>query len=334
MANRSARALVVEMVADVKDFVRGTQKADDTLSDFVRDAERDLDKLERANKDATDDMARHYDNLSREAKRSFDKIGREAKEETSNTFGEAGRESGSEFASNLSETLSSGDFTALGTDTAAGLVAGFANMPGLGAALAPLAAGAALIFGSIVKEAQKHAALVTAAFERAASDAVEALNATQRGASFNELLEQLGGMDKGWKKIVDWSKKAGTNAIDIKNAYVAGGTPLQNQLVKLKQIIDNGTTVVKRGKEYTTEVSAQARAAQHLYNELGGSNDALKEGIELAGMYASILGDAAIEAAILEGHVRDSAAYQKSMRDYMRDTASAAESLGGRLARQ
>lgn len=323
-SSRSARALVVQLVADVKDFVKGTQKADDALGDFVRDADRDLDKLERQSKDAadgmerafdgvsfdklatesktaTEKMGRNFDNLAREAKQSFDKIEREADGSTA-AFGEAGKESGSEFASNLSESLSSGDFTALGTDTAAGLVAGFSSMPGLGAALAPLAAGAALVFGSIVKEAERRAAQVSAAFERAAASSLEQLDLTERGSAFKTFIEQLGEGDagKGMRKLNEEAKKAGVSVTDIKVAFIQGGKPLDDLIGRLHKAQDEGTKIVGNARTGRVEQDKHARSANNLAVQLQQANKDLATGVDLAGQLRSVNTSADQAAAIKE----------------------------------
>jgi hypothetical protein len=291
---RSARALVVELVADAKDFVKGTQQADDALEKFVTGADQDLDGLARDTDRATDKMGRSFDNLAREAKRSFDKVERSADDAADNlgkeSFGEAGKESGSEFASNLGESISSGDYSALGRDTAAGLVSGFAAMPGLGPALAVVAAGAAALFGNIVKEAERRAAQVSSAFQRAAQDSLDALDLTERGHAFNTFIEQLGSGDpaKGMKEFNKQTKAAGVNITDVKQAFIAGGTPLQNLLTKLQQTATQADNVSRNAHTGTIRLSDTARAADTLASKLSNANKDLATGVELAGQLRSV----------------------------------------------
>lgn len=304
MANRSARALVVELVADTKDFVKGTQQADDALSDFVKRADTDLDKVGRASKDMADDAGRSFDNIAREAKSSFRKVEQAADDAAHDmrgeSFKEAGKESGAEFASNLSETLSSGDFTAIGTDTAAGLVSGFASMPGLGPALAVVAGGAAILFGKIAKDATNAAETVRTVFEQAASDALAKMNETVRGGAFVTFMTQLGGGDvaKGMKKITDQAAAAGVSFQTVRDAFIAGGQPLQNLLDKLNKVEETNDANVKLGRARKNAIAEQGIEAGKLADKLAKQNTLINTGIAQQGELNSLYGADDVAAAV------------------------------------
>jgi hypothetical protein len=262
---RSARALVVELVADVGDFVKGTQKADDALSDFVRDADRDLDKVERSARDmadgieralddltpsgrspfdrmaadsktATDKIERNFDNLAREAKTSFEKVGRAADDgmddlgrQSSGRAGEFGAEAGAEFAQNMGEGISSGDFSGVATGTAGGLAASFSQMGPLGV-VAGIGIGlAGVMFDGMLKESKKRAEQISNLVATQMAGVVEEFQATlaqtTAGQNLRDLLTELGEGDFG--KGFDQMKTA-SNALGIN---------LDQMLVKLQ----NGT---------------------------------------------------------------------------------------------
>ena len=320
---RSARALIVELVADVTDFVKGTDKADRALDDFVTDAEsgiRDvntaMDKLDvngrvfdevgDSAKRAADKAERSFDNLAREAKTSFDKVERSADDAArgigKESFGESGREAGAEFASNLGESISSGDYAALGRDTAAGLVSGFQSIPGIGAAMAVAAAGAAVVFANIQKKAEEAATLTQQAFENMAAGVLESLNQTLRGQQFITTLEQLGGgkAGKGMEKLVDLTNKAGVNAVDFKNALISGGAPLQTQIQKLQAVVDKGKTIDSNWRTSNTKTAQAARAAEALLKQTGKVETSIKKGSEQAAVLNSVLGDKEAQQAVDE----------------------------------
>jgi hypothetical protein len=334
MAARSARALVVELVADATDFVKGTQKADDALSDFVADTEqgvRDInnatdklgqrvkdpfEKVGTSAKDAADDADRAFDNLAREAKASFRKVEQAADQAGHDvgkeSFGEAGKEAGGEFTANLSETLSSGDYSGLGRDTAAGLVSGFAAMPGIGLALAPLAGAAALVFGQMAKSAADKAALIEQSFQNAASSVLASLATSTRGQQFTTIIEQLGGgtPGKGLDKIAALAKQAGINVVDFKEAMIAGGAPLEVIRKRLVEVEKKGQGIRSNWRTANTETAKAATAAEKLSGVIGTMEGSLDRGAEQAGILNSKLGDKQMKKAVDEraGSIRQQTA--------------------------
>ena len=333
MPGRSARALVVELVADVADFVKGTQKADDALSDFVRGADQDLGKLEDSAddaargvnrsldkiakddpfekigtqaKEASKEAERAFDNLQREARKSFDKIGDAADDAGHDigkeSFKEAGKESGQEFTTNLGTAVASGDYSTIGTDSAAALAGAFAAFPGFGAAFAPLALAATSVFASMQEQARRAAAQVALAFDTASSAAFENLNQTLRGSSWTQLLEDLGGGDaaKGVKEINKAFEGTNITFQDIQSAYVKGGKSLDQILAKAKNITKesehHATTAHSGAKEY----DAQAKKIQTVTTNLQSANTALGQGVNLAGQVNSVMTSADAARAVDE----------------------------------
>jgi hypothetical protein len=296
---RSARALVVELVADVGDFVKGTQKADDALSDFVRDADGDLDKLERQSRDAadgmerafdsvsfdkmaaesktaTDKMERNFDNLAREAKRSFDKVEREARDVdlsgAKQSFGEAGSEVGSEFAQNLGESLSSGDLTSLAQDTAGGLIGAFQGLgPGIGTALAGVAAVATTVFAKMSAEAQASAerirTLTSTIFDELNKDMDETLSKMMRGDAWKDFqagFSPSGDVNEGMTKMRAIADKIGISVGDIATAFIQGGPAQTAMKARIDAVAKAGQGAVKNVRGVGAASTAAANAANEL----------------------------------------------------------------------
>lgn len=144
-------SIVVRFASNVRDFIKGTDQVEaaledlaDESGDLARDVERDADRMARAYKDAARKADRAGDQLERGFGRKARKVG-----------ADAGKETGTEFAQNLGESLSSGNLEDLATDTAGGLVASFGPAGPIGVALAGLAAVGALQFGKMKAEAAK-----------------------------------------------------------------------------------------------------------------------------------------------------------------------------------
>lgn len=306
---RSARALVVELVADVKDFVKGTQEADDALSDFVRDADRDLDKLEtavhgvefdklgREAKDAAQDVERAFDNLAREAKQSFRKIDQAADQVNigpmKEKMGEAGSEVGSEFAQNLGESLSSGDLTSLAQDTAGGLIGAFQGIGGgIGIGLAGAAAVATTIFAKIQAEAEAKAErikTVTASiFDELSGAMKESLEEMTRGQAYNDFVAGFskdGDLADGMKQMSALARKAGVNVGDIAAAFVNGGPAAETMRKRLTTIKDEGTRISANAKGTQTSMSGSAKAADKLSGYLAEADTATRHANDAARAY-------------------------------------------------
>lgn len=324
----SARALVIDLVADVKDFVKGTQEADKALSDFVSDSEGELRKLEnvsdgvdfdrigREAKDAAGDAETAFDNLQREAKKSFGKIEASAKDvdidfdvdSTKQTFGEAGTEVGAEFASNLGESLASGDLSGVARDTAGGLVSAFAGIAGpIGIGLAGVAATATTIFGRIAAEAAASAErvkTVTASiFDELSSSMTDALGEITRGQAYQDFVSGFskdGDLADGLRQMQALAKTAGVNVGDIADAFINGGPAAEAMRGRLAKIKTEGTTISANAKGQQTSLSKSATAAGKIAGYMAEADTATANAKESTdALYESMLG-ATAQARLLE----------------------------------
>jgi hypothetical protein len=104
----------------------------DAAVDDTRDLERQTDRT--ADSVARDwrRMADAGDRAARDLRTSTDRIGRDVRSE----LGSTGKEAGAEFASNLGESLASGDASRIAQDSVGGLVASLAFAGPIGAAVA------------------------------------------------------------------------------------------------------------------------------------------------------------------------------------------------------
>lgn len=289
MAGRSARQLVIELVADVTDFAKGTQQADTALGGFVSDAEGDLDRLERASKDATGDMERHFDNLAREARRSMGRIGDDSAHDLSgakDSFGEAGSEVGAEFASNLGESLASGDLSAMAADTAGGLVSAFAGIAGpIGVGLAGVAAVATGIFAKMQAEAQRRAETIAAItgsiFDQLSGDMNAALEQMIRGSAYQDFVAGFsasGDVNEGLREMRKLAGQAGVSVSDIADAFINGGPAAERLRVKLDNIQNRSGAAVTNVRGVAAAMSPAASSAakldQHMSDAAQATADA------------------------------------------------------------
>lgn len=357
---RSARALVVELVADVGDFVKGTQKADDALQDFVSDTEtgvRDIntaaaklgdnirdpfEKVGTSAKDAADDAERHFDNLAREAKTSFKKVETAADDAADGvgkeSFGEAGKEAGAEFASNLGESLASGDISGVLRDTAGGLVSAFAGLAGpVGIGLAAAAATATVIFGKIQAEAERRAARIAsvtgAIFDQMSADMQSAIGEFIRGQAYQTFVEGFskdGDLNEGFREMGKLAKAAGVNVGDIANAFIQGGPAADAMRAKLGQVetTSRNTKVVAHGT--VTEYSDAAKAAGTLKDRLSEAETSTANAAASAHlMWESMIG-ATEQSRQYELNMQNAARASGTIRQNQAGRAAAGTVTGGR----
>lgn len=185
-------SIVVRFATNVREFLTGTDQVEralddlgDETTDLARGVERDTERMERAFREAGRDIERTADRTGREASRDLRKVTREG-------GAEAGRETGAEFAQNLGESLSSGDITSIGADTAGGLISGFTSMGGpIGYALAGAAVPITAWFADRRAEAEAFRETVRTLFDiyRSESDTIAA---DLREAKLDQLFADLG----------------------------------------------------------------------------------------------------------------------------------------------
>lgn len=133
---RTPRDLVVRFVADVVPFLKRTDDVGRALNDTMRD----LDDLADAGEDSARRLSRAYDRAGQDIRTGWKRDTSSLKTDAKDT----GKEIGNEFASNLGESLASGDSSRIVQDSLGGLVSSLAFAGPLGAAVA---AGGAIALG-------------------------------------------------------------------------------------------------------------------------------------------------------------------------------------------
>jgi hypothetical protein len=245
------RDLVVRFVSDVREFVKGTDKIDDAL----RDTARDLDRVAEAGEDSARDLARAYD-------RAADKIKRDTRDATRNVkadVADTGKEAGAEFASNMGEAISSGDWSSVANDTAGGLSAALLTAGPVGAV-----AGAAVALGGIFlarfqADAAKVKALAAATFDAYRDGLLEQ-------AEKEDLLTQLLGAesyDEALRKLGRLAREAGEDAGTVADALVEGGSQAQQLLRRLDKV-EAKKLAVRGGLVDADEIKAAQELAGYL----------------------------------------------------------------------
>lgn len=279
---RSVKGFLVEIGADVKDFVRGTQEADRELADLATDAATDLGKIETAAKEAADGMERAFDKAASDSRASFKKIsdnaGRDlASGDTKQTFGEAGSEVGAEFAQNLGESMASNDLASIAKDTAGGLVSAFQGLGGpIGLGLAGIATAATGIFATIQKEAEAKAARIAAVtgaiFDELSEGMQDSLSEMTRGEAYQEFVKGFskeGTLSAGLRQMESLAKRAGVNVGDIATAFIQGGPAAETLKQRLIRIRQEGTTTSTNSRVVAQKISDSAKAAKDLQKYMG-----------------------------------------------------------------
>lgn len=159
----AGKGIRIPIVADVREFLTGTRKAEQGLDDFAdaldqtaRDGDKAAEKLERSFKDAA---------------RSINQTGDKIKSDSKSTYREIGTEAGAEFSQNFGEGIRSGNPTDAIVETVTSLGGA---LGGVGLVLA----GAFGIGAAIAKEITDQTANVkkaaTGLFEAARQGAIDA----------------------------------------------------------------------------------------------------------------------------------------------------------------
>lgn len=215
------RDLVVRFVSDVREFVKGTDKIDDAL----RDTARDLDRVADAGEDSARDLARAYDRAADQIKRDTRDATRSVRDDVADT----GREAGTEFAQNMGESISTGDWSSVANDTAGGLSAALLTAGPVGAV-----AGAAVALGGVfLAQFQARAAqvreLASATFDAYRDGLLEQAEREQL------LITMLGvdNIDEAYREVGRIARELGGSAVDVQRELLSAGdavTPLDDKV--------------------------------------------------------------------------------------------------------
>lgn len=214
-----ARDVVVRFLAETRDFLRGADDIADAYTDMARDAERAAD----AGEDAARDTARAWDRAADAMRRDVDGATRDIGGDVADT----GREAGTEFAQNMGEAISSGDWSAVANDTAGGLSASLLAAGPIGAV-----AGAAVALGGIfLAQFQARAAQV----KELASQTFDAYRdgLIEQAEKEQLLITMLGvdNIDEAYREIGRIARELGGTAADVQRELLTAGdavTPLDD----------------------------------------------------------------------------------------------------------
>lgn len=258
---RQPRDLVVRFVSDVREFLKGTDKVEDALKDTARD----LDKVADAGEDSARDLARAYDRAADKIKRDTRDATRSVKDDVADT----GREAGAEFAANMGESISSGDWSSVANDTAGGLSAALLTAGPVG-----MVAGAAVALGGIFlarfqAEAAKVKQLAASTFEAYRDGLLEQ-------AEREDLLTQLLGAesyDEALRTLGRVARDAGEDAGAVADALLEGGTQA-DQLRKRLGLVQDKVLAVRGGIVSPDQVNAARELSRYLDTAAQAQSDA------------------------------------------------------------
>lgn len=175
----------------------------------TREAEKDVENLERAVRD----LPRATDDAADAATRDFERIGDEAKE--------TGKEAGQEFTQNLGSALASGDIGSVVQETLGGLVSGISGATG---AVVGAVGGLALAAWSVLKaESEKQKRELADLFD--ITDLIT--GAIDKTALMEEAYKDLGGGDlqTGLDKVKELSETLGISIGDVTAMLTGETTP-------------------------------------------------------------------------------------------------------------
>lgn len=278
-------------------------RARDFVAKFFTDTSRFVtDKVEQG----LDDVGHAATNAAKETEHAFDRIKRKVSDtghETSvvgkETFGEAGKEVGAEFAQNVGQGLASGNIGTLAQDSAGGLVSAFANLGGpVGLALAPIAAVAAGVFASITASAAKMRADVQEQFD-------QLLSGADRQARIGTTLEQVfggGSLAENLRLAGEEAQRAGVPVKDLVDALV--NPKDSGKLTALLDAIrDKGTTTFEGVSRTGAGMQKSYTDAAQAANDILGKLDEAKAKQDLvndaASIYAGLVADTAADLAAM-----------------------------------
>lgn len=249
MAGRG-RGIIVDLVANARDFIRGTDQAEksldkfgDSLDQVARDGDLAADKLERSFRDAARDVNQSADKIKRDAGDSLNEIGEEA--------GQTARETAASFDGSFESIIDGFQEVA---------AQAFAGLGKVGAAAGLAAAGAI--------------GLIVAAYGKA-QEAQEKLNETAN--RYYEALSEAGGqLDLNAQKQLELQAIAelgdGNQFLGQKrlNELIADGVTTREQALRLLtgQLIPADYAAIAAAKEEL--------AQRNNINRVIGGSDAVK----------------------------------------------------------
>lgn len=210
-----AKGIVVDLVANVAGFLRGTKDAEKALDDV----DHSLDDLARGGEQAAKKIEQSFSDSFHELRVDADKAGHDVGNELHRNARakEVGSEVGSEFAQNFGEGIRGGNIGGSVFETLTSLA------PALGALGIGVAVGAGFV-NQIIQGANEKKAQITAM----ASDLFTTLrDGFLDQAGKENLVEKALGVDTidaAYRKVAELSRLTGIAAGDIFEAISSGGT--------------------------------------------------------------------------------------------------------------
>lgn len=309
------KGIRVPFVADVRKFISGTDRIEDSLDD-VADS---LDKLTAEGDAVERQLESNFRDIAADARTQFRKVGKAADDgfdqvRRSGKAAEAGREVGGEFAQNFGESVRSGDPAGALVETVTSLG------PAFGAAGVALAAA----FGigkALVDEANKSKARLKAAGKTAFNALRDGVIEAQEQE--DTLVDVLGADDiaDAMKRAKKEAKNLGVATSDVVAFIVSGGRVATPALTAALARADAETAKLKGNADAAEgNLSAAATSAGNVrkaaeltttaYEEAGSSVLALDGGLQKAAGKALTL---AQRAAEFESSAKNSASYWSSI---------------------
>jgi hypothetical protein len=343
---RSVKELALRLTTDVSDFAKGTQDAAGDTDDLARNVEQATEKIATSFKDLTQDAQRATDAMARNSKEAFSKVSTDAAHEMGSgaakeSFGEAGGEVGAEFASNIGESLASGDLTGVARDTAAGLVGAFQGIGGpIGIGLATAAALGTAAFANMQAEAERRATnisnITSAIFDKLTADISAAFEEMQRGQAWIQFVQSFapnGTLADGIAALSDRAKKAGTSVGEIGQKFLEGGPPLDGLVKNLEVASTKGAAVRSKMDGVAVKFDAGRRASADIVTHLQEAGIATQQAYEASKDWLDVQLQIGNSAASTETSTKNSLVNLRAIKQNQAGRAPVGTVTGGRTAR-
>jgi hypothetical protein len=285
-------AVSTEDIADaLLSVTNESQDLEKKLARAMREAEKDVDTLQRSIRDlpkATKAAADAADD-------DFKKIGDDARE--------AGQEVGEEFRQNLGESLSSGSMEDLVSDTLGGIVG---SMKGpLGLAAAGVAGVGAVIFNRLKEDWQT----TTEAMKNTAQALVDYQIEVGRQLLYNterqKIMQDLVKQDPAfWAKTRDVAEDLGLTLEDVADAILGGEDAADRLKGQLQRTVEEGRLAGAEASQYGPKLTPGASKAAELLGYLRQAQDTTKATTDQFWTMESVLGRSSANARALQENLR------------------------------
>lgn len=308
-----ARGIRVPFIADVREFIAGTRRAEQSLEDF----EDSLESVVREGDSATNALEADFRDLANSADRSFDKIDRSADDALGTKLKGKGKrvggEIGEEFSQNFGEAIRGGNIGDALVETVTSLG------PALGAA--GLAAAAAFGIGKALldeaSKAQKRAKQVGSNLFEAFRDGI--LEAKEREGILTGAL----GVDDiaaATARAADIARRLGVETSDaLTYILTAGKTATPELEAALARAAAEAAAIAADADATGEGVSASTLAAEQLRDAAKAAGSGLETAATNAGALELALARSSGSATVTAEQTQAIAAYAKIAAGYWSD---------------